>query len=255
MKPYIKISIRTKIETTDWAVGEKFIDSLGLEGGLLIPELISHNADRFRDPFMGKALCRDVWASKVLMRGGGFLLDYFQDFAWKRRRFITSKGRVAHTKKDIKDQLVPGSISFYAAFTDKVDWHGLFKTWCEIFPPQLGMLHVFAGPELAPSAKYDSFQIGSFNALLKPEVPNIGWAMVYGDEFAQEVNVRRIVEAGFVIENIGNGYLVRVTDSINDVVDDFWQFSRRRAELKKLFRDGFFLAEDEPTHDRTRSSA
>ena len=247
MKPYIKISIRTKIETIDWAVGEKFIDSLGLEDGLLIPELISHNVDRFRDPFVGKALCKEVWASKILLRADdGFSSDYFQDFAWKRRRSIVSKGDVSHTFKNIRDQVVPGSISFYAAFSDKVNWHRIFKTWCEIFPPQLGMLHVFAGPELAPSAKYDSFQIGSFNALLKPEVPNIGWAMVYGDEFAQEVNVRRIVEAGFAIENIGNGYLVRVTDSINDVVADFWQFSRRRAELKKLFRAGFFLTEDEP---------
>ncbi len=256
MKRYIEISITTRKETIDWAVGEKFIDSLSMEDGLLIPESISHNADRFRNSFVGKAFCKEAWASKaVLHTGDGLPSDFFQDFAWKRKRSIASKGYVMHTLENVRGEVVPGSICLTAVFSREVDWNRLFRTWCEIFPPQLGMLHVFSGPELVPSARRNSFQIGSFNAALKPDVPNVGWAMFYGDEFAQEVDVRRIVEAGFAIENIGNGYLVRVTDSINDVVDDFWQFSRQRAELKKLFRDGFFLTEDEPPHDRNRSSA
>ena len=45
MKPYIQIAIRTRAETVGWDVGEKFIDSLSLGGGLLAPEQVSHNAD------------------------------------------------------------------------------------------------------------------------------------------------------------------------------------------------------------------
>ncbi|MCY1385108.1 hypothetical protein D9M69_734520 [compost metagenome] len=71
--------------------------------------------------------------------------------------------------------------------------------------------------------------------------------MFYGDEFAQEVNADQIAASGFPIEKVGNGYLVRVTNSIQDVADDFSFFSKRRAELKSLFREGLFLINDEPS--------
>jgi len=246
MKPYIQIAIRTKVETIGWNSGEKLIDSLGLNGELLLPEQVSHNADKFTEPFLGKASCESVWASKASIRANGALLDFYQDFAWRRKKAIKSSGSVVHTSRNTRGQLVPGSISLSAAFSDKADWYSLFKAWCEFFPPQLGMLHPFTGPELSPAERNGSFQIGSFNAALKPDIPNIGWAMFYGDEFSQEVNSDLIAASGFPIERIGNGYLVRVTDSIQDVVDDFPLFSKRRAELKTLFREGLFLINDEP---------
>ncbi len=247
MKSYIQVAIRTKAETIDWGVGERLIDSLSLNGGLLLPEQVSHNADKFTEPFLGKTSCESVWASKASIRTNGALSDFYQDFAWKRKKAIKSLGSVVHTSRNARGQLVPGSISLNAASSDKADWYLLFKVWCEIFPPQLGMLHLFTGPELSPAEKNGSFQIGSFNAALKPDVPNIGWGMFYGDEFAQEVNADQIAASGFPIEKVGNGYLVRVTNSIQDVTDDFSFFSKRRAELKSLFREGLFLINDEPS--------
>ena len=58
MNPYIQIAIRTRAETIGWDVGEKFIDSLSLGGDLLVPEQVSQNADKFIEPFMGKAASR-----------------------------------------------------------------------------------------------------------------------------------------------------------------------------------------------------
>ncbi len=103
------------------------------------------------------------------------------------------------------------------------------------------MLHYFTAPELQPNMVNDSFQIGSFNAALKPDVPNAGWAMFYGNEFAESVDADRITNAGFPIEKIGDGYLVRVTENIQDIVTDFRMFAHRRTELKSLFPEGFFL--------------
>ena len=247
MKSYIQLAIRTKSKTIGWGTGEKLIDSLSMSGGLLLPELVSHNADKFTEPFLGSTSCESVWASKASIRANGTLSDFYQDFAWKRKKAIKSSGSVVHTSRNFRGQLVPGSISLNAAFSDKVDWYSLFQAWCEIFPPQLGMLHPFTGPELSPTEKNGSFQIGSFNSALKPDIPNIGWGMFYGDEFAQEVNADLIAASGFPIDRIGDGYLVRVTNSIQDVVDDFPLFSKRRAELKSLFREGLFLINYEPS--------
>lgn len=103
------------------------------------------------------------------------------------------------------------------------------------------MLHLFTSPELSPSERHGSFQIGSFNSAPRPDVPNVGWGMFYGDEFAQEVDVPAITAAGFSVEELVGGCLVRVTNNIQGVVDDFLSFSKRRAELKDLFRENFFL--------------
>lgn len=247
MKPYIQISIKTKSATVGWGVGEKLIDSLSLNGGLLLPEQVSHNADKFTEPFIGKAASEGVWASKAAIRVNGSLSDFYQDFAWRRKKAIKSSGSVVHTSQNVRGQIVPGSARLNSACSEQIDWYALFSLWCEVFPPQLGMLHLFSEPELGSHEKNNSFQIGSFNAALKPDVPNIGWAMFYGDEFAQEVDSDKIAASGFPIEKIGNGYLVRVTNSIQDVASDFSLFSKRRAELKSLFREYFFLIKDEPS--------
>ena len=245
MKPCIQIAIRTKVETIGWDVGEKFIDSLDLGGDLLVPEQVSHNADRFKEPFMGKAASEGVWASKGSIRANGSLFDFYDDFAWRRKKTIKCTGSVVHTKRNIRGQIVPGDVHLHSACSEKVDWYSLFKVWCGLFPPQLGMLHLFSGPDLSYREQDNSFQIGSFNARLKPEIPNIGWAMFYGDEFAEEVDAERIAASGFPVEKLSNGYLVRVTKDLQDVVSDFPLFSKRRAELKSLFREDLFLIKSE----------
>lgn len=245
MKSYIQISIRTKSETIGWGAGERLIDSLSLNDGLLIPEQVSHNADKFTEPFMGRATSESVWASKATIRVNGALSDFYQDFAWRRKNAIKCSGSVVHTSRNIRGQIIPGSVRFNSACSERVDWYSLFKAWCEIFPPQLGMLHLFSDPELGSHEKNNSFQIGSFNSALKPDIPNIGWAMFYGDEFAKEVNADRLAASGFPVEKLSDGYLVRVTKNLQDVTSDFSLFSKRRAELKSLFREDFFLIKNE----------
>ena len=116
---------------------------MSFNGGLLLPEQVSHNADKFTEPFLGKTQCQRVWASEASIRVNGALSDFYQDFTWKRKRAIRSLGSVVHTSRNIRSEVVPGSISLNAAHSGKVDWNSLFKIWCETFPPQLGMLHLF----------------------------------------------------------------------------------------------------------------
>ncbi|NVZ29651.1 hypothetical protein HX881_29155 [Pseudomonas gingeri] len=245
MKPYVQIAIRTKSETIGWGVGEAFVASLSRDEGLLVPEQVSHNADKFIEPFMGTAASEGDWAAKAAIRVNGVLSDFYQDFAWRRKKAVKCSGSVVHTARNARGQLVPGAISFRSVSSERVDWYSLFKAWCEIFPPQLGMLHLFSEPELGPHEKNNSFQIGSFNSALKPDVPNIGWVMFYGDEFSAEVDAERIAASGFPIEKLNNGYLVRVTESLQEVASNFPLFSKRRAELKSLFREDLFLIKTE----------
>ncbi|HEJ3814682.1 TPA: hypothetical protein SL458_003831 [Pseudomonas aeruginosa] len=241
MKPYILISLRTKVETIGWNSGSQLLDSLNLYSGLLAPEFVSHNPDRVTGRLEGNSHAERLWAEKISIRVNGSLSEHFDSFAWKRKKSVKSTGSVSHTMRNVRNQIVPGSVCLNSIFSDKIDWYQLFKIWSEIFPPQLGMLHYFTEPELGPHDLHKSFQVGSFKAALRPEVSNAGWAMFYGNEFAEKVDADRIARAGFPIEKIGDGYLVRVTNDIQDIVADFRMFAQRRTELKSLFPEGFFL--------------
>ena len=241
MRAYIQIAIRTNSETIGWGVGSRLFDSLSSNGGLLAPEFVSHNADKVTEIFDGQKKMERFWAEKASIQANGTISDFFLDFAWKKESFLKSSGRVSHTFRNLKNQIVPGDICLKSEYGDKINWYGLFKNWCDIFPPQLGMLHLFSDPELGPHERRNSFQIGSFNAALKPDIPNIGWAMFYGNEFAEKIDAEGIFRAGFPIEKMSNGYLVRVTEDIKDIARDFEFFARQRTELRSLFPSGFFL--------------
>jgi len=126
-------------------------------------------------------------------------------------------------------------------YSNKVDWSKVFRIWCDIFTPQIGMLHYFTKNELGHGDEYRSFQVGSFRSALSPEVPNAGWMMFYGDDFSEKINFGHLEDAGFYVKNESGGYVVRITDEIQDVANDFPSFSRRREEMKKLFPEKFFL--------------
>lgn len=70
--------------------------------------------------------------------------------------------------------------------------------------------------------------------------------MAYGEEYASEVDVARITNAGFPVTVINNVVVVRIIEKFSDVIDGFERFSRRRAELKRLFRPDLFWLKEEP---------
>ncbi len=265
MKSETQITIRTKCETIPWAFGAGFLEVLLEQGDRLCPELMatfSESGFREKIRFEGVESCEPYWAQILPYQGGGSYFESPSDFLWRRRKIVKANGLFNHTIRNRRNQIVPGQVFMTSAWHKAVNWGGLFRGWCSHMTPQIGMVHVLTGAERfeLPEVNllectdeeaqfvggWNDFRTGTFGAALKPEIPNIGWAMFYGDEFAHEVDEAAISAAGFPIEKIGEGYLVQVTEDINDVVNDFAMFSKRRAELKSLFRDDLFLIKSEP---------
>ena len=266
MKPKLHIAIRTCEETVSWEFGRRFLGVLMDAGDPLRPQRIATFAEtNFRNKkteFIDVDGCEPFWAQTASYRMNDTPHEYIGNFLWRRRKTVKSDGSFSHTTRNMYLNLLPGRVNLDGAWHKAVGWGKLFRDWCVVMPPQIGMLHVVTAPERFELEIRDvteqteeeerfiggwqDFRFGSFGALLKPEIPNIGWAMFYGGQFAGEVDEDAISGAGFPIERIGDGYLVQVTESIHDVVDDFALFSRRRAELKSLFRDGLFTIADEP---------
>ncbi len=98
-----------------------------------------------------------------------------------------------------------------------------------------------SGPSGSPESYFSAGIVGAKD----PSVPNLGWANYLGGPFAGAVRPTEIAAAGYAIEKIGEGYLIQVTDRLQDVEENFSYFSERRAQLKKLFPDDFFLITSE----------
>lgn len=249
-KPAVLITIDTSAETETESFGRAFIQSLCDEDKRLVPEWLS-TSESYKDPFLGiDDFLANWWAIPVkTMVDGQSRPDSFDGPFWKRKSSLAGRGMVNHGLTDIGYHKYPSTIWFECRWAREVDFNHLFEVWVALSHPDIGMLHLFTDIERRKDQSEEEswFETGSFGGPAKPGLPNMGWAMAYGAGYASEVDATRIRAAGFLVDERDGVTMVRVTEKLNDVVDDFEHFSRRRAELKALFRPDLFWIKEEPS--------
>ncbi|NBD19169.1 hypothetical protein GTZ97_00600 [Aquabacterium fontiphilum] len=247
-KPKIVMALYTHRDTSAWSVGRQLLDAQVAAHPLLTPHYVSNNPDDCREPLTDEAMAERLWNAQHPVAGHGNDVVLLQnDFAWKRRKRIACLAYLCHGFVNLRGEVIPGRLNLRAAPHPEVDWLALFKQWCEICPPQLAMLHHFTPTELADrqlEAVY--FHAGSLGSYDNPQFLNAAWAMYFGEGMAQHVDVPVLQAAGFLVESMPNGYLVRITPDLADVARDYAAFAERRAELKQHFPSGFFPMSDVP---------
>jgi hypothetical protein len=247
-KPSVLISLETVVKTEDKTFGRSFMQHLLDEDPRLEPELVS-TSEHYKDPFIDlEHYLENWWAIPAKSYyDGKFMGEHSWGSGWKRKSTLASQGMVTHGLIDTKNERTISTLWFESRWHKGVDFTGLFMKWVELAKPQIGMMHLFTEAEgaLVQGEHGSSFACGSFGGPAKPGIPNIGWAMAYGEGYAFEVDVDTIRSAGFPVDVIEGVVIVRVTESLADVVNDFEHFSRRRAELKRFFRTDLFWIKDE----------
>jgi len=248
-KPAVLISIEATSETEAQAFGRPLIQTLCDEDPRLVPELVS-TTDRYKEPFLGiDKFMSEWWAKPIDMYIDQELVGRrFQGPSWKRKSTVANRGMVRHGILDANRKRTKSSIWFESRWIEDISFNHLFNVWVEHSSPEIGLLHLFTEREVGSLQTEDGswFQTGSFGGPAKPGIPNIGWAMAYGGDYAKEVDVARIKAAGFPVFECHGAMIVQVTENLSDVVDKFAHFSRRRAELKAMFRPELFWIKDEP---------
>lgn len=209
--------------------------------------------------------CQSHWAARAKLHVNGEQREVFEDFNWKRTLVPKSQGMVTFPSTNMKGARLSGGLFFESQFKNEIDWIGIFSAWCSILSPYGAILHPAIhlersarseperslNDEIIQNARsrfstgtfHCEFRAGELNSLITG-LTNLGWASFFGGDFVKEVDEALISDAGFPIQRIGDGYLIQVTNDINDVINDFTMFSRRRSELKLLFRDDLFLIKD-----------
>jgi hypothetical protein len=244
MEQFVTIAIRTRASTTDAAVGRSLVDVLSAEG--MAPQQVSHNPDKINEEFNDGSLAA-FWAEMATFKSMGRSRQSALTFAWRRKTVVKSSGYVRHGITNDAGTALPATVVIAAPWNKSVNWTRLFRSLLEIFPAQLGMLHLFTAPEIGKGGAWASFEAGSLGPYLSPQLPNLAWASYFGDEFAAEGNRQQLLGAGYDLEEYPNGYMVRVTPELQSLEANFEDFSRRRAELKSMYRAGLFSISDEPS--------
>lgn len=244
----VRMFINTQAVTTDWAVGRGVLSAFCDADERLMPESLYHWESRTGD-FQSIEQCEPYWAWNTSSRINGSLIESQIGLGWRRKKTVRYQAEISHSQTNVRGHWLGGKLSVYAAPQKSVDWLPTFRSACNAMRPSYGLLHYFIPLDDTERAgtpeSYFSGGIIPGKGMPGP-IPNLGWATFLGGECSQGVQIEQIVAAGYTVETMSDGYLIRITDNINDVADNFAEFSRRRAELKALFPKDFFLVKDEP---------
>ncbi|MGU3400493.1 hypothetical protein ACLBWS_12245 [Brucellaceae bacterium D45D] len=268
----LTINIQTNVDLSSWKKGKELLSGIFSDAKLTPQRVATFGEVTVKHGFdvSDIQMCEKHWASKGSMRVSGVLCEFTQDFHWKRTKVAKSQGVVTFPSVNLKGKKIPGRLLLQSQYRKEVDWISLFKGWCETAQAYAGILHPLISQEGPQKSDHDvrdnsfaesvqqqawsrflggelcsEFRAGELNSLVSG-LTNLGWATWFGGDLANEVDQRSIAAAGFPIYRLDSGYLIQVTDDINDVVNDFAMFSKRRAELKSLFKSKLFLIKDEP---------
>lgn len=251
-KPTVEIPCESRQDIASPEIGRQVIEALCADPKTT-PEYLDW-AEPIKEPFKGvDDFVANWWGKTSIMKVSGQPeREVYEGLLWKRRRTPAHWGQVEFGSKEDRVKGMPAQVSLTSKWDNKANFLPILRSWASATQSRFGLLHVFTEVETRGKS-YDRdhahFEMGFFDGPNHPAIPNIGWAMYYGEEAAQLIDFEVIEQAGFPTERIGKAYLVRVTESIDDVVNDFPTFSRRRAELKALFPKDFFRVKAEPLID------
>jgi hypothetical protein len=254
-KPEIVISIVTRLDTTEWSFGRNFLHTLCDIDGRLMPERVG-NSEPIKISVASIEDCEENWAPSAIIDGPLGRSHVKWNFFWKRIKAVKCQGCLFHTSVNKFGDLKLGWITLTAAVDKKTDWALLFAQLCALTKSKYATMHLRTevenrkeafSQEVDENYGTNDFLEGIPEAAIRERgLSNLSWANFFGEQHAAEINVKKLQEHGFNVRPIGEGFLVTLTPSLFDVMDNFPLFSERRVALRKLFRPGLFRINEEP---------
>lgn len=254
-KSSVLISICGDADSSDWEIGKSILFLLESVDRRLLPERMG-NSEPLKEMFAGIDSAQHHWAPEVKISYEGSAFFAKSNFLWIRRKLIKGSGHVMHRSVNRFGDVKPTWLLIKYAFDRDVDWLRLFKELCALLKASYGTLHLLTQVETSEDAFGDaadaSYATTDFVDGLPPiglterGLANLSWANYFGPALRIEVSEQQVREAGFPVEQCGDGVLLQVTSNISVVEDDFSEFSQRRSELRSMFRDGLFRINHEP---------
>lgn len=177
---------------------------------------------------------------------------------WYRDAPPAGYGGVSFTAINQKGSLNRGCVNATFDYPSGRDWLGALEHLCQGFSAYFGYVHLVTQSERVgelviggPPGRKEEYRISStapfpYIGHEGPVLSNLGWATFLDQPFIDEALWAKIAEADYQVERIGSGGIIRLTDQMTDLIDDYPAFSNRRAQLKQMFPPDLFRIKDEP---------
>ena len=241
MKPEIALEIRTFKPTTDWEVGRSVLEFITAFDKRLVPQVINRSYNSAYTDFASVAACESFWASLTVSKGLDktnpdfyYYSENHTNFYFKRRKVVKSSFEFRHTLRNRKGNLNAGILRYSAHYHKAIDWNALFLGLCDILESHDAMMHYFGGDEprwrLQRSVEYPELAHHTIFPV-RPEKKQMQDSCFY----IEDGDVQRISDAGHFIEKMHGGYLIKVTDKVEDMISDYKTFANSRRDIKSLF--------------------
>lgn len=241
MKREIAFTIRTFKPTADWELGRAVLEFITTFDKRLTPQVINRSYSSKYTDFVSVAACEKYWASVTVTRGSDkknsdfyYYREGHTNFIFKRRHVVKSSFEFRHTLRTQRGNLNAGTLTFSAQYHKAIDWNALFLGLCNILQSHDAMMHYFGEDEahwrLWRSVEYPELAHHTIFPV-RPDQKQLRDACYY----IEENEVQRLSDAGYSIERMQGGYLVKVTDKVEDMISDYDAFADRRRDIKALF--------------------
>ncbi len=256
-RPELNISFICGINTIPWEIGSSVLELLLESDPRLMPQKIG-NSEPLKISVSEVSDCAPYWAPP--MDPSNFVAGNAWDVMWKRSKKIQSSGHVLHQFRNRAGEVRPTWFIFRADPERSVPWKRLFEQLCSLLQPTYGTLHILGDIE-QNSRRFKPEEVSSFGFddqmtglpptnLERKGLANLACSNFFGSQFESLVSFPEIEKEGFPVKPLNDGYLVDISTDLFSVLDDFPEFSKRRAALKQIFPEGTFRIGGEPNFEK-----
>lgn len=239
-KPEIAFELYTRKPTADWTVGRRLLTFLTEFDDRLVPQTLDNWG--VKREFISVEETEPYWAIKSIQRGTKdhyYYNEMHLSVGLKRKRVVNYHTELRHMSVNRKGRVVPARMHFTATYHKAIDWEELFLGVCDILESNTAFMHYFGDSEKRWSLVRGKYYKDMSHHFLVPAK----YVQEQTKDFAHYIEdelVQKIKGEGFLVKKVNDGHLIKVTDNLQDVIDDFDVFAARRDQLKAMFPEGLF---------------
>lgn len=251
MKSKIIIALESFQQTHDWAFGQQVLRVLYEADPRLRPDRIGRDDAEMRKklPCENVADIEPLWAAEV---------DHCDDIPrhpvsnlfWKKQKPLKAYGYFGFTWINQKETVLPSRIKLECAPAADIDFQSILEKWCVLYKPSQAYLHYFgplsnkgtqqdSGQLISDNLKlgvpgWDNFSNGSFGAVFKPQTYDLGQANCFPKSAVTDAQVAELEANDIDVAPLGEGVLIKLSPSLEDVKNNYSDFAEKRAIAKQI---------------------
>jgi hypothetical protein len=261
-KRFVCLALTTKHPTSGWEIGRRALGALYEGAARLAPEKVGFDEThmRKRPPCTTAEDVRPLWAPGAAQDDTIPSIHDAPTLYWKRAAPPGAEGAFGHTTQTRHADIVPATVRMVAGHKPDIDYVTLFTTWCALYRPLQGYVHLFTAPEICEGyprliagagefgmgGMWGKFRNGSFGSVRDQKTYNLGAANYFPRDILTDAKTAELAAEGFSVTPLGEGRLLLLCPGLDAVAQDFATFSQRRALAKRLIGPQLFGIGDEP---------